>query len=139
MLGQTATIDWTQIILQIVTTVGVIATAFIVRWNGQRIRLTNKRVDSINKKIDTPSGDSIGAIAERTHDIAHTNHAQLILHGDENRATAETTKVTAVQTEAQLKEIHGLVNDRLDEALRRIQELNAELLLLRKQRDELAG
>lgn len=84
-----ATVDWTQIMLQVVTTIGIIVVAFIVNKNRNKI------------------------------DENHQNH-----------------KENSENTDGQLKEIHDLVNDRLDTALAKIEELRNELLDMKKQRDE---
>lgn len=35
------------------------------------------------ENVQTPSGDPIGSVSERTHDLAATNSAQLQVHGKE--------------------------------------------------------
>ena len=135
------TIDWTQVMLQSIATLGVIAVAFIAAW-------TNRRVRNISNQIQTPSGETIGSVAERTHDLAATNHAQLIQHGKANverdQATVQTaaelaaaTQQAAEQTSGQLVEIHALVNDRLDKALETIDAMRNELLAVKEARDAL--
>jgi hypothetical protein len=115
-------VDWTQIALQAITTVGIIATAFIAAW-------MNRRVRGIREEIATPSGEPIGSVAELTHDLASTNHAQLVQHGQANRAVA-------AETGERLSEIQTNVNGRLDSALEKIDELRAELVTVREARDE---
>lgn len=142
------TIDWTQIILQCITTVGVVAVAVVTAYMTRRVKAVGAGVQRIGAEIETDSGESIGHVAERTHDLAATNSAQLIQHGEQWRKRdavtmqtaaelAETTLATADRTDAKLGEIHELVNDRLDRALEQIDAMRNELLDVKKARDAL--
>lgn len=83
-----ATVDWTQIILQFIATVGIVVVALIVNKNRATIK-----EHGVNNQIDS------------------------------------------VNTDTHLKEIHDLVNDRLDTALNLIEDLRDELRSVKKERD----
>jgi hypothetical protein len=66
-------IDWTQVIVAAIGASGAIVSAAISAYVWWQIR--------------TPSGDKIGAVAERTHDVTHATNALLVnlngeLHGE---------------------------------------------------------
>ncbi len=52
-------IDYTQVILGALTLIGVICNAAIAAW--------------VTVQLRTPSGDRLGAVVERTHDMAAIN------------------------------------------------------------------
>lgn len=64
----------------------------------------------LREEVKTPSGDPIGQVAERTHDIAAVNQAQLVIQGQK-------------LTDSKLDMLHGLTDDCYKQVLRALEIL----------------
>lgn len=62
-----ATVDWTQVLIIGVPAYIAALGGCVGAWRGTQNRTALK---ATNETLQTPSGDSIGAVAERTHDLA---------------------------------------------------------------------
>lgn len=133
IFNQTA-VDWTQIILQLITTAGLVIGGVLVAYMNRRvgaIKLVGEnnqlRTMQIQEDMKTPSGQTMGHLSESTYDMAAANHANILMSRD-------IALKNAVRKDEQLKEIHTLVNDRLEAALTKIDDLRGELQVLRGRR-----
>ncbi len=71
-----STLEWTQIITAGIAALGAVTSTAIAAWVAYQVR--------------TPSGDTLGAVAERTHDLAAVNALAVAkLNGHEEPAASE--------------------------------------------------
>jgi len=75
-------IDYTLIITSCISAVSAIVAAAVGAW--------------VAKQVKTPSGDTLGKVAERTHDLAAVNAtAVAMLNGGKHEAERDTDKDAA--------------------------------------------
>lgn len=58
-----AALDWNQLVVALITAIPAYLAAY---WG----RGANRHARDVKREIETPSGDTLGAVAERTHELA---------------------------------------------------------------------